>query len=108
MKPITDKAEISVDFPGKVYMGGFGPHSEFAARADGEEMTIQLYRPGEDRRRVDIALHHYLFAGILEELASSVAENPPIDEPHRAALHDAALALAGALGPSPRKKAAKR
>lgn len=34
LHPIADKAEVSVDFPDKAYMGSFGRHSQFDAYAD--------------------------------------------------------------------------
>jgi hypothetical protein len=78
-------------------MGSFGRHSEYGAEASPEAMVIKLLRPGDDPRRAEIHLHHYLFANLLDELARSVAAQPPIDDAHRAALHDAASRLAAAL-----------
>jgi hypothetical protein len=50
LHPIADKAEVSVDFPDKVYIGSFGRHSQFDAYADTDSVAIRLVRPGEDRR----------------------------------------------------------
>jgi hypothetical protein len=97
MHPITDKAEVAIDFPDKFYSGGFGRDSSFEARADADGMLIKLVRPAPDKREAEIHLHHFLFASILEDLARSLGECPPIDETHRAPLLAAARLLAAAL-----------
>lgn len=97
LKPITDRAEVAIDFPDKAYMGSFGRASAFEAAADGEGVTIRLARGGEEKRRVEIHLHHYLFAGVLADVAASLAARPPLDEAHRRVLLDAARALVAAL-----------
>ena len=50
LHPISDKAEVSVDFADKAYIGYFGRHSQFDAYADADSVAIRLVRPGEDRR----------------------------------------------------------
>ncbi|HEV2334576.1 MAG TPA: hypothetical protein VGS13_03690 [Stellaceae bacterium] len=103
MHPIADKAEITIDFPDKLYMGGFGRDSEFEARAEDDGLLIRLVRPGEDKRVAEIHLHHFLFAGILDELARSLAQRGPIDVVHREPLIAAARSFLAALeGPSVR------
>ncbi len=97
MHPIADKAEITIDFPDKFYMGGFGRDSEFEARAEDDDLLIRLVRPGEDKRVAEIHLHHFLFAGILDELARSIAQRGPIDEVHREPLLAAARSFLAAL-----------
>ena len=52
VKPITDKAEVSIDFPDKTYVGSFTRHSGFEAEADAEGVALKLVRAGEDRRVV--------------------------------------------------------
>jgi hypothetical protein len=99
LHPIADKAEISVDFPDKAYMGSFGRHSQFDAYADLDCVAIRLVRPGEDRREVMVHLHYGLLAEILTELARSLAARDPIDELHRRELSDAAKQLAATLEP---------
>jgi hypothetical protein len=96
---IAEEAEVSVDFPDKVYIGIFGRHSQFDAYADAESAAIRLVRPGEDRREAVMHLHYGLLAQILAELARSLASRLPLDEPHRQELAEAANALAAALGP---------
>jgi hypothetical protein len=97
MHAITDKAEVAIDFPDKAYMGGFGRDSSFDAHADAEGMTIRLVRTSGEKREADIHLHHFLFAGILADLAQSLDGIEPIDETHRQPLLAAARRLAAAL-----------
>jgi len=98
VKPITDKAEVSIDFPDKTYIGSFTRHSGLEAEADAEGVALKLVRAGEDRRVVEMHIHHYLFADILEELACAIEARPAIDEAHRGPLMDAARHLARTLG----------
>lgn len=97
MKPITDKAEVSIDFPDKAYVGSFGRHSGFEVSADALGVTLKLSRPGEDRRSAEIYLHYYLCADILAELARAITARPPIDEAHREPMQTSAKELARAL-----------
>jgi hypothetical protein len=83
MHQISDKAEVAIDFPDKFYMGGFGRDAEFEARAESDGMLIRLVRPGTEKRKVEIHLHYYLLANILEEFAQSLAAQNSIDELHR-------------------------
>lgn len=99
LHPILDKAEVSVDFPDKAYMGSFGRHSQFDAYADTDSVAIKLVRPGEDRRKAVIHLHYGLLAEILAELATSFSSRHPFDEQHRAELSEAAKRLAASLDP---------
>lgn len=99
LHPITDKAEISVEFPEKVYIGNFGHDAQFDARADPDSIAIRLLRPGGDRREAVVHLHYGLFAEILTEFAAELQRREPLDAPHRAALHDAASRLCAALEP---------
>ena len=97
MHPIADKAEVAIDFPDKLYMGGFGRDSGFEARAEEDGVEIRLVRSGEERRVVEIHLHHFLLAGILDDLARSLAERAPIDAVHREPLVDAARRFLAAI-----------
>ena len=75
LHPISDKAEVSVDFPDKAYIGSFTRHSQFDAYADDDSVAIRLVRPGEDRREVVMHVHYGLLADILVEVAKSLASN---------------------------------
>jgi hypothetical protein len=97
MHPITDKAEVAIDFPDKFYMGVFGRDCAFEARAEDDAVLIHLVRSGAEKRDVEVHLHHYLLAGVLDDLAQSLAGREPIDEPHREPLLKAARNLVAAL-----------
>lgn len=105
MHPIVDKGEVAIDFPDKYYSGGFGRDCSFEARAENEGVLIRLVRGGSDKRAAAIHLHHFLFAGILEELAQSIAERAPIDVTHREPLLAAARSFAAALAKGPAEEA---
>ena len=97
LHPILDKGEVGIDFPDKYYSGGFGRDCSFEARAEADGVMVRLVRDGSDKRAVAIHLHHFLFAGILEELAGSLARREPIDTVHREPLLKAAQSLVAAL-----------
>lgn len=97
MHPIVDKGEVAIDFPDKYYSGGFGRDCSFEARAEDEGVLIRLVRGGSDKRAASIHLHHFLLAGILEDLARSIAERKPIDPLHRQPLLEAARSFVEAL-----------
>ena len=97
LHPIADKAEVSVEFPDKAYIGSFGRNSQFDAYADADSVAIKLVRPGDDRREAVMHLHYGLLAEILAELARSLALRHTLDEPHRAELYAAAKELCAAL-----------
>jgi hypothetical protein len=99
LHPIADKAEVSMDFPDKAYIGNFGRHSQFDAYADADSVAIKLVRPGEDRREAVVHLHYGLLADILAELARSLAVRDPLDDQHRIELSEAAKQLAVSLEP---------
>ena len=99
MHPIADKAEVSVDFPDKAYIGSFSRHSQFDAYADADSVAVRLVRPGEDRREAVIHLHYGLLADILAELARSLTAREPLDEQHRSELSEAAEAASASLEP---------
>ena len=99
MHPIADKAEVSVDFPDKAYIGSFSRHSQFDAYADADSVAVRLVRPGEDRREAVIHLHYGLLADILTELARSLTAREPLDELHRSELSEAAKQLSASLEP---------
>jgi len=98
MKPLTDNATVSIDFPDKVYMGSFSRESGFEVRADTDEVLLKLVRPGEERREVSIHLHYYLLGDILRATAEALANGPPLDDSHTESLQDAAEALSKAIG----------
>src|SRR5271168_2974974 len=97
MHPIADKAEVSVDFPDKAYIGSFGRHSQCDAYADADSVAIRLVRPGEDRREAVMHLHYGLLTDILVEIAKSLVARGQLDEQHRIEISEAAKQLCMAL-----------
>ena len=103
MKSITDKAEVSLDFPDKAYMGSFGRESNFEVKVEPEEVLIRIVRSGDQQRRIAVHLHYYLLADILEELSEGLAHNVPVDNAHLKALRASAEHLAKTLKASTHK-----
>jgi hypothetical protein len=97
-KPITDKAEVSIDFPDKLYMGSFGRESHFEVTADAEGVHIHLNRPGKERRHVGFHLHYYLLAGVIEAMGEAIGPVSGLPEHQRQRLKEAAQALAKQCG----------
>jgi len=99
-KPIPDKAEIALEYPDKLYVGTFERSSRFEAHLDQTGFALVLERPGDDDVRKSIHMHinFGLFAGILTELAASVAQLPKDDLLHRDQLRQAVDKLQKALG----------
>jgi hypothetical protein len=103
MKPISDKAEVALDFPDKLYIGSFARGSGYETAVDGEGVMLKLARSGGEKRVVEMHLHYYLLADVLQDIAKGIAAREPIDAPHRIRLVEAVAALAAALGPPPGK-----
>ena len=74
-KPITDKAEVALEYPDKLYVGTFERSSRFEAHLDPTGIALILERPGADDVHKSIHMHinFGLFADILRELAATVA-----------------------------------
>lgn len=106
MKSISDRAEISVDFPNKTYMGAFGRESTFEVKADPDEVLLRIVRAGEERREIAVHLHYYLLADILKEMGQELSQHAFLDESHLHALQEGAAALTKSLKSpaSPRSK----
>lgn len=104
-KPITDKAEVAVEYPDKLYIGTFAHTARFDAHIDqtGISLTLELPGPIEQRKSVRMHFHHALFGDILRDLAKTTAALPPEDFAHRESLRDAAKALYVALETNPTK-----
>jgi hypothetical protein len=98
-KPITDKAEIALEYPDKLYVGTFERSSRFSAHLEPTGISMIFERPGADdvHKSVHMHIHFGLFADILRELADSVASIPKDDILHREQLAQAAGALHAAL-----------
>jgi hypothetical protein len=98
-KPITDKAEVALEYPDKLYIGSFERSSRFEAHLDETGVALTLLRPGPDEIRKSIHMHlnFGLFADILRELSASVSRVPKDDILHRELLAKAAGDLSAAL-----------
>ena len=98
-KPITDRAEVALEYPDKLYIGTFEHSSRFDAHLDETGISLSLYRTGDvdDRKSIRMHFHYALFAEILHDLARTVSVLPPADVLHREALRDSAKALYRAL-----------
>ena len=111
MKSITDRAEVSVDFPDKAYMGSFGRESSFDVKVGPDEVLVRIVRTGDERREVAVHLHYFLLADILSEIGQGLAEQE-FDHTHREVLRAGTDALAKGLAKStqksPKKKARMR
>lgn len=94
--PITDKAEVSIDFPEKFYMGSFGRESRFEVSADKEGVHLHLDRAGEERRHVGFHIHYYLLEDIVGGLADAIGGVKGLDPDHKAHLREVAERLAKA------------
>jgi hypothetical protein len=98
-RPITDKAEVALEYPDKLYIGTFERSARFDAHLDELGVSLALFRPGEAdvRKSVHMHFHYALFADILNELAKTAAAMPAGDLAHRDDLRAAAEALARSL-----------
>lgn len=107
-KTISDKAEVALEYPDKLYMGSFERSSKFDAHLDETGVGLVFERPGPDEvhKSVHIHIHFGLFADILRELAATVSSVPKDDVMHRDQLKEAVAALLKALehGDRNRKK----
>jgi hypothetical protein len=97
MKSISDRAEVSVDFPDKAYMGAFGRESSFDVKIEADEVMLRIVRRGAEHREVAVHLHYYLLADILKELGRGLAHHEFLDEAHLQGLRDGAASLQLAL-----------
>ena len=106
-KPISDKAEVALEYPDKFYSGTFERSSRFEASLDATGVLLVLERLGSEdlRKSVHIHINYGLLADILQELSSQVSKIPA-GEIHRDQLQHAASALSRALQVAPKRYAA--
>lgn len=97
MKSISDRAEVSIDFPDKAYMGAFGRESSFDLKVEPDEVLLRIVRKGAERREVAVHVHYYLLADILKELGQGLAKHEWLDESHLQKLRDGAESLVQSL-----------
>jgi len=96
-KPITDRAEITLELPEKLYLGSFGRSSRFDAHLDSAGLSLLFDCPGDaaTRKSVHIHIRFALFADILRTLAETVPGLPPAADCND--LREAARVLCHAL-----------
>ena len=93
-EPIPDKAQVSIDFPHKFYMGSFGRESRFDVTADQEGVHIHLDRPGEALSIRAFSVYYSMLAGILRAMGDAVYDVKGLDAHQRKALREALSYLA--------------
>ena len=106
MKSISDRAEVSIDFPDKAYMGAFGQESAFDVKVEPDEVLLRIVRSGAERREIAVHLHYFLLADILSQLGQGLVQHDFLDEVHLQKLREGAEGLVKAL--KDRKPARKR
>lgn len=97
MKSIADKAEVSIDFADKTYMGAFGRESAFDIKVGPDDVLLRVVRAGAEKREFAMHLHYHLLADILAEIAVGLMDQPGIEEARLEALRTATDALAKSL-----------
>jgi hypothetical protein len=97
-KPISDKAEVALEYPDKFYSGTFGRSSRFEASMDATGLLLVLEHPGSEdvRKSVHVHINYGLLADILQQLGSQ-ASKIPADEIHLDRLRRAASEFSSAL-----------
>ena len=97
-KPIADKAEITLEYPDKLYIGTFGSSSRFEAHIDADGIALILERFGTEdvRKSIHMHIHFGLFADIIKDLALSI-DRLPKDSTHRERIAEAVDQLHTAL-----------
>lgn len=97
LKPISDRAEVAVDFPEKTFLGSFGRSSAYDVKVDTEGAMLRLTRRSGEKRTFDIHVHWHLLADVLGGLAEALEQAPPLSEVQREPLVEATQRLASAL-----------
>lgn len=98
-QPITDKAEVSIDFPDKYYVGAFGRGATFDVIADDDGIHLHLDRSGQERRRVGLHIHYPLLAEILVATAEAIRQVGALGQEDTERMGEAARLLAAAVAP---------
>ncbi len=104
-KPISDKAEIALEYPDKLYVGTFERSSRFQAHLDPTGIALILEHPGaaDVRKSIHMRINFGLFADILHELALTAGRIEKDDIMHRDQLAQAVAELHQALIHRPNK-----
>jgi len=92
-KPISDSAEVSLDFPDKFFVGSFGRHSSYDVVADEHGVHVKLEHNEGAKRCVEFHLHYLFLADLLTSIGQAMSANGPKDGTQRQALAEAVGAL---------------
>ena len=97
-KPISDRAEVALEYPDKFYSGTFERSSRFEAKMDATGLLLVLEHPGSEdvRKSVHVHINYGLLSDILQQLSSQICKIPP-DEIHLDQLRRAASRFNSAL-----------
>ena len=87
--PISDKAQVSIDFPDKFFVGTFGRGSRYDVTADKEGIHLHLDRQDGEKRHVGFHIHYYLLADILAAMADAISSVEELELDKRQRLHEA-------------------
>ncbi len=91
---ITEKTEVSIDFPEKFYVGSFARGDRYDVKADQEGIHLYLDRQKGEKRKVGFHIHYHLLAEILGAMAEAIDQVDGIDAQHQEELIEAAKQLA--------------
>jgi len=105
MKPVSDEAQIALDFPDKVYMGSFSRNSRYAVAVENGGLYLKLAKTVEPKRSFDVHLHHYLLVDILRDWAKAIRDDETLTDHDRNDLREAVADVVAALGDDPDSQA---
>jgi hypothetical protein len=95
--PISDQAEVALEYSDKFYVGTFGRSAQFDAHFDDTGVSLLLDQAGVDKREsFHLHVQYRLLADILGGLAKTASAIPTGDAARQVA--NAANALHAALG----------
>lgn len=97
MKPITDEAQVAIDFPDKVYMGSFSRSSRYDVKVEDGGLFLKLTKNSRPKRSFEVHLHHYLLVDILQDWATALESDDSLTDKDRTDLQDAFKSLSEAL-----------
>jgi hypothetical protein len=97
-RPVSDKAEVTLEYPDKFYSGTFERSSRFGVSFDATGVLLLLEHPGSEdvRKSVHIHLNYGLLSDILQQSCLQVP-NIPKDEIHLEQLRRAVSAFEQSL-----------
>lgn len=97
MKPVTDEAQVAIDFPDKVYMGSFSRTSAYEVKVEDGGLFLKLTKKSAPKRSVEVHLHHFLLVDILRDWATALSTDDALTDKDRADLQEAFAALSTSL-----------